>query len=284
MRLFFKVLVLILCCWGTARFCKLQTGSFTIARISSQLQYHPEWEVPALSENDEQEIKKALSQPYYFFSKGAQSFVFASEDGTAVIKFFRHHHLSAPSWVRFLPLAWARHSIHKKNSKLSKDFTSYKLAYEVLREESGLLYLHLNKTSHLNLTLDLVDNLGIHHPLPLDQYEFVVQKRATLVYSALETWIQKGEFEEAKKALTSLVKLLTVRSQKGIFDKDPDLNTNFGFIGTQSLQIDIGRFKRKPPAVDQNELIRITDNLHQWLMHRAPELDRHLKEELLNEV
>jgi hypothetical protein len=258
MKWVLRLLIFVLCFYGTARFCKKQTGSFTIARISSDLPYHPEWDVkPA----NEEEIKKLLSQPYRFLGKGAQSFVFASEDGTAVIKFFRHHHL-------------------KKNSKLAKDFGSYKLAYDQLRNETGLLYLHLNKTSHLNQTLDLIDKIGIHHPIELDRYEFLVQKRAALSYVALQQWIDEGKISEAKEALTSLVQLLAKRALKGIHDKDPDLNTNFGFIGLESIQFDIGRFKLRQTPHDPQELIRITDNLHQFLMQRAPELDEHLKKEL----
>lgn len=249
-----------------------------MARITSNLSFHPEWEVSSLL--DREELKSIVSQPYHFLGKGAQSFVFASEDGKTVIKFFRHHHLSVPFWYRWIPFQWAQESIRKKESKLSKDFASYKIAYEVLRKEAGLLYLHLNKTSHLHLTLDLVDNLGIHHPLPLDDYEFVIQRRATLAYTALQEWIDAGRIEEAKSGLTALVQLLAYRSQQGIYDKDPDLNTNFGFIQTQPIQIDIGRFKHRSLPQDSNELFRITDNLHQWLMQRAPELDEHLSQEL----
>lgn len=272
------IFILSLALWSMARFCKAQTGSFTIARITSDLSFHPEWETSSYL--TEEELRQIVSQPFHFLGKGAQSFVFASEDGKTVIKFFRHHHLSAPSWYQWLPFKWAEESIRKKQSKLSKDFASYKLAYQELREETGLLYLHLNKTSHLHLTLDLVDKIGIHHPLPLDDYEFVIQKRATLAYTALQTWIDRGQMHEAKEALTSLVKLLADRSRKGIYDKDPDLNTNFGFIGTQPIQIDIGRFKHRITPSDPTELFRITDNLHQWLMQRVPELDSHLKSEL----
>ncbi|MGH2612730.1 MAG: hypothetical protein ACRDFB_06730 [Rhabdochlamydiaceae bacterium] len=253
-----RLLILTLCFYGTARFCKKQTGSFTIARISSSLSFHPEWKIEP---SNEEQIRQILSQPYRFLGKGAQSFVFASDDGNTVIKFFRHHHL-------------------KKKSKLAKDFGSYKLAYEKLRTETGLLYLHLNKTTHLNQTLDLIDKLGIHHPIDLDKYEFLVQKRARLAYPALEQWMSEGKIAEAKEALTALVHLLAARSNKGIHDKDPDLNTNFGFIGTTPIQFDIGRFKLRETPADRNELVRITDNLHQWLMQRAPELDEHLKQEL----
>ena len=229
-----------------------------MTRIQSNLSYHPEWDVPQTNEN---EIKAILSQPYYYLGRGVQSFVFVAQDGKTVIKFFRHHRL-------------------RTDAKVAKDFGSYLLAYNRLREETGLLYLHLNKTNHLKQTLEIVDKLGIHHPIDLDKYEFIVQRKATLTYPAFDEWITEGKTDEAKEALTSLVHLLKTRAERGIFDKDPDLNTNFGFIGTMAVQIDVGRYRVKEIPFDRNELIRITDHLHQWLMERSPVLDEHLKAEL----
>lgn len=250
-----KLCLFAACAYGAAKFCKKQTGGFTIARISSNLVFHPEWEIDA---SDEERVKKILSQPYRFLGKGAQSFAFASEDGEYVIKFFRQDHL-------------------KKNSKLAKDFASYKLAYEKLRDETGLLYLHLNKTTHLNQTLDLIDKISIHHSINLDEYEFLVQKRAVPVYEAMKQWIDQGKISDAKVALDALFQLLKTRSNRGIYDKDPDLNTNFGFIGTTPIQFDIGRFKPRQTPPDPSEIIRITDNLQQWLRFKNTELDTHIR-------
>jgi hypothetical protein len=261
---------------AVTRFCKRQTGSFTLARISSSLSYRPEWETDAPSP----ELKSVLNQPYTYLAKGAQAFVFASEDGKYVIKFFRHHHMSAPFWLRAMPFEWAQDHRLKKEAKLAKDFGSYKLAYDRFKSQTGLVFLHLNKTSDLHITLDLVDKLGIHHSLALDQYEFLVQQRAQLVFPALEEMMKKGQEDEARSALSNLVHLLQERMRNGIVDKDPDLNTNFGFIGTQPVQIDFGRYKPKTPFFDKPEIVRITDNLHQWLMSRYPELDAHLRQEL----
>jgi hypothetical protein len=268
------LLLFILSFYGVAKFCKLQTGSFTISRITSSLSFHPEWETPLEADLD------ILCQPYTYLAKGAQAFVFASQDGKYVIKFFRHHHMSAPFWIKALPFEQARRHVAKKEAKLQKDFASYKLAYDRFREETGLIFLHLNKTDHLKLKLDLVDKLGIHHPIDLDQYEFLVQRRADLLYPALEALSE----EQAKIALTNLVMLLKTRMEKGIFDKDPDLNTNFGLIGTTPIQIDFGRYKKAASLVDKDEIVRITDNLHQWLMARAPKLDEWLKQEIDNQL
>ena len=271
-----KIVALILCLWGTARFCKKQTAGFTVTRISSDLPFHPEWEVE--EQLSQEELTNLLSQPYHFLGKGAQAFAFASEDGKAVIKFFKHHRLSPAPWLKAVP--FATRSSDKKNSKLIKDFTSYRLAYEKLREETGLLYLHLNTASKLGIVLDLVDRLGIHHPVPLDRYTFLVQRRAEDSYETVRAWVEKGQMDAAKRGITSLVQLLKTRNARGIYDKDPDINTNFGFVGEAAIQIDVGRFRMRNGPADPGEYARITDNLHQHLMALSPELDKHLQEEL----
>jgi hypothetical protein len=275
MKWILKITFFLVCFFVTARFCKAQTGRFTVLRITSKLTYQPEWETAALSPQEEQQIKKILDQPYSYLSKGVQSFVFASKDGQYVIKFFRHDHLVAPFWL-------TPSKKLKKQYRLHKDFLSYKIAYENLQKETGLVFLHLNKTKHLNQTLDLIDKLNIHHPIPLDGYEFLIQKRACLLYTALDHMIEENRVGEAKETLSKLVQLLAARAQKGISDKDPDLNTNFGVIGTEPIQIDVGRFRKAAPKLDKSQIIRITDNLHQHLMVRCPELDQHLKTQIEN--
>ena len=92
--------------------------------------------------------------------------------------------------------------------------------------------------------------------------------------------IEENQVEEAKATLSKLVQLLAYRAQQGVFDKDPDLNTNFGVIGTDPIQIDVGRFRKGPARLDKNEIIRITDHLHQHLMVKCPVLDQHLKTQI----
>lgn len=269
------------------RFCHQQTDGFSRYKISSNLTFQPEWETPRLSLREQESLSKILNQPYRYLAKGAQSYVFLSDDGKYVLKFFRIYHLQPPFWVTHLRWPWFLQSykmdkILKKLDELHKDFASYKIAHDELKEETGIVYLHLNKTDYLKQTLTFYDKIGIKHQVALDQMEFLVQKRAELVYPALAKMVESEGLENAKEALSQLVSLLCLRCQKGIHDKDPDLNTNFGFIGHTPLQIDVGRFRiengnLQEQMVDRNEIIRITDNLNQWLRSRYPELSGHLE-------
>jgi hypothetical protein len=270
------------------RFCHQQTDGFSRYKISSELPFRAEWETPPLSDAEKSELKKILNQPFDYLAKGAQSYVFLSRDGRYVLKFFRIYHLQPPLWVTHLKWPsfiehYRQQKIAKKDQELHRDFASYKIAYDALREETGIIFLHLNKTKELHQSLTFYDKIGIKHEVDLDQMEFLVQKRAELVYPALEQMMATEGVEGAKEALSQLVSLLSLRCSKGIRDKDPDLNTNFGFIGHQPLQIDVGRFRLEeekpgPQSVDRNEIIRITDHLNQWLKRNYPELSQHLEQ------
>ncbi len=273
MKYILKIFLFVICFVITAQFCKEQTGRFTILRITSKLTPQPQWETGPLSPEEKSRIKEILSQPYSYLDKGVQSFVFASEDGQYVIKFFRHDHLDSPFWL-------TSNQKVKKHAQLCKEFLSYKLAFDNLREQTGLVFVHLNKTKDLHHTLDLVDKLGIHHPLPLDNYEFLIQKRASLLYTALNQMIEENKLSDAKETLSNLVKLLSHVAKVGIADKDPDLLTNFGVIGTEPIQIDVGRFSPRDPKLDKDEIVRITDRLNEHLMTRCPELQEHLKTQI----
>ena len=174
-----------------------------------------------------------------------------------------------------------------KEAKRLKDFTSYKMAYQEMQEESGLLYIHLNKTDKLlNQKTLIVDKIGIAHTLDLDKMEFMVQKKATLFYQTLERWLAAGEREKVKQGVEQLLELFSKRRALKIYDKDPDLKSNFGFIGDRPIQFDMGRFKRgesnpKKNESFQDEMIRLTDELKVWLKKRDPALAKELEEKVL---
>lgn len=267
------------------KFCYRQTDGFALCKIVSDLSPKAEWAVPPLPPEEQKAILHLLDQPFHYLARGAQSFVFVSEDGQTVIKFFRIHRLRPPQWLNLLQLPFSLQPMKlgkllRKQAELATDFQSYVIAYQEMKEETGLLYLHLNKTTDLHQKITIHDRLNIAYELDLDQTEFLVQKRATLVYPYIEALIQKGQLEAAQNSITNLVQLLHDRYKKGIFDKDPDLNTNFGFIDQCALQIDIGRFRNADSREDSDEILRITDNFRQWLDKRSPQLSSHLLQEI----
>ena len=265
-------------------FCQKQTDGFALSKIQSNLKPQTEWETVCPNH-----LSSIAGQPFYYLGHGAQTFAFVSKDDRYVLKFYRHHRTGHPlkACAFFLPYPWKNRlaqTLEKRLLKRLKDFSSYKLAYDKLQNETGLLCLHLNKTTTLNQKVTLYDKIGVQHVIDLDQMEFILQEKASLLYPTLEKWISCQEIETAKQGLSQLISLLRTRCQRGIFDKDADLKTNFGFIDNTPIQFDIGRFKPDPsradPEVYREDLFRITDKLCQWLETRAPELVTYIQTEI----
>ena len=255
-------------------FCQRQTDGFSIARIRSDLEPRSEWETPSSAD-----FADILNQPFRYLGKGVQTFAFASADGRYVLKFYRHHRAGHPLSF-FSPISpRLKMTLAKRQNKRLKDFSSYKLGYDHLKEETGLIFIHLNRGDfHQKVTL--YDKIGIKHILDLNEMEFLLQQRAQPFYTALERWIDDGQLEEAKEGITGLLSLLQSRCLKGISDKDPDLQTNFGFINQRPIQFDVGRFKLDSSIDTEAELIRITAKLKDWLDQKSPHLSQHLQKEL----
>ncbi len=279
----------------SSQFCNAQTDGFSIARIHSDLPYETQWEASALSAEETTALDEALSQPFHYLGCGGQCFAFASEDDQYVIKFFKHrirkpftyfYHANLP---RILDEVRER-KYYKAVFKLNRDFNSYKMAYENLRAESGLIYIHLNKhekTTPLcigNKQLEVIDKLGIRHAIELDGIEFVVQKKATLAYDRIAALMQKSDLTGARESMRSIIHAIAERCKKGIFDEDPKIHRNLGFVGTEPIFIDVGRFimdpSRKKPEVYCKDIRYITKRLHHDLEDNYPLLVPILEEEI----
>ncbi|NGX39055.1 MAG: hypothetical protein KR126chlam1_00375 [Chlamydiae bacterium] len=282
MKLLVKLLLLALVIYYVPKFCHKQTDGFMIGKIHSHLPFDPRWEV---EDSEEVNLSNLFSQPFTYLASGGQCYAFVSADEKYVVKFFKHHLRRLPFLVKHLPLPSSlaekrADQLARRKKKLLRDFRSYKLAYEELKEETGLIFVHLNSTKDLNCSAVLIDKLGIRHTVNLDQVEFILQKKGTLALSYLDDLIHKGELEKAKEGVESLVNLVLSRCQKGIFDEDAKIHRNFGFVDGQAMLIDVGRLKpdprRKDKSVQRADLEKIVAPLRAHLHSLLPELALHL--------
>ncbi len=273
-----------------ARFCLKHTDRFSIAGIISDRPFDPAWEARPLKEEERIEILKALDQPYTYFGSGGQSFIFTSADQRYVLKFFKQHFFNVPLWVAYFPIPWVlnRYSAKKteqRGDKLKRDFNSYKMAFEELAEETGVLFVHLNKTNDLKKTVAITDKLGIEHILNLDAMEFVMQRKGVLAYDKISAHLAKGEVKEAKEAVRQILHLIVNRCKKGFHDRDANICTNCGFIEGKAVEIDVGHLVRdermKIPEIYWQELLRISEPFRGWIGAEHPLLLPCLDEELL---
>lgn len=267
-----KILSFVLVIYGVFYFCDKATDGFSIGRISSSFSFHPEWETTPPTEETLQQAKKALDQPFHYLGRGGQCFVFESEDGQYVIKFFKYN--------RILPIS----PNTKRKMKKMRDFSSCKLAFEKLKDETEVIFLHLNKTKNLQKKLKITDKLHISHTIDLDNYEFIVQRKAILLHPYIEKLMKNHDIEGAKKAIEAVLNLLICRCKKGIYDEDPGLHKNIGFLKDKAVFIDVGRFKADPqrasPEVYNKDLVIITERFSQWLSTDYPELSSYLESKL----
>lgn len=227
--------------------------TFSLSRISSDLSYHPEWEVQSPTHN----IDHIFSQEFHYLASGSQSYAFESADGKYVIKFFKMRHLTPHLSDHLRPGA-----IERRQRNLEQIFTAHKLCYDHMREETGLIFLHLNPTHHLHRTLTISDRLHRRHRVDLDRYAFLVQEKAELIFTRMEKLRSKGDIQgifQAKEAICSLVKS---RIAKGFADQDKAVSHNYGFVGDRPVQVDIGRLFQ---GTKEGEYERICARLERWM-------------------
>lgn len=283
------ILVFILC----ERFCHHKTQGFRTHKIHSNLSFNPDWEVAPLSENEMEKVSNALNQPYIFLGSGAQCYAFSSQDNQYVLKVFKHHHSRQNFWKKEIPLPKIlkplhRHLINHNHKPLERIFYSCKLAFELLKEETGLVYLHLNKTHFFNKPLTLVDPIGIAHSIDLDKVEFILQYKGTMAYPTILSLIKKKDQTGAKQHLEALLDVIVARCKAGIADKDPIIKRNFAFVGQKAIIIDTGCFSYDPylknPFLQNRLLFLETMKCRRWVSKKAPELLSFFEEKILEKI
>lgn len=289
---FFKVCFLTAALLFITRFSQQQTDNFTLLGILPNHPYDSNYETTPLDVEEKKTLFHALDQSYTYLRKGGQAYAFISEDGNYVIKFFKQRLYQTSTLLNFLPLPkFLYHYRYKHNfkrkDKLRRDFFSYKIAFEELKEETGILYAHLNPTDHLKKTLEIVDKIGIHHSLDLDQIDFIVQKQADSPYWAIDQMIRQGHMQQAKIAIGHILDLISSRAKKGFYDRDPDIETNCGLLQNRAIKIDVGSFVRNPMMETKKghneEILRVTAPFEKWIQDFHPELMLPFKQQL-NEV
>jgi len=281
MRLLRFILLLSIACYALfyVSTYRLADG-FSISKITSTLPYCPSWEVSSPSQES---VRKILSQKFTYLRKGSQCYVFESSDGEYVLKFFRQnryrlpaiaYHLTLPSFLSEIQ----NQRILEKNQKLNALFQSCKIAFEELKEDAGLVYLHLNKTSHLKQPILVYDKLKRPTFIESDHYAFLIQKKGELIYPYLTRLLKEGKEEEAKAALSDLGALLQRRLWQGIHDSDAEIDKNAGFLDGRAIYLDVGQFSKEDRLLDPiEETLKIALRLRPWLEVRSPELAEHLE-------
>jgi hypothetical protein len=230
-----------------------------------------------------------VQQKFHYLAKGCHTYAFLSEDGQYVLKFHRYaSHMRQFPWLNH-PLSYQlcsrRKKIREHNlQKLHENMQSYKESYQNLKEETGLIFLHINRTTHLRRTVTIVDATQAEYSIPLDAVTFQLQHRAHLIFETLDTLLLEENIGEAKQVISNIIRLIVSCSQKGYVNEDPVLRKNYGLLKDRAIHIDVGDLVKNDAATSRENYIRIvqevTRRLRERLELKSPELLRHYQQEI----
>ena len=272
--------------YGAGRVYYAVTGGFSIGNITFALPYDDRWVTKPLSTEEQSNINQILSQKFHFLGKGCQSYVFESDDGQYVIKFFKYQHFRPRAWIdlfTFIPSVeeYRQNKMVEKRELLERLFTSLKIAYEYLQEDTGVVYIHLNKSRNLNKEVVIYDKMKLKHRLNIDDYEFVIQRKAKMLGKEIDQLMTEKRQNEAEIIIDKLLALILKEYSNGYADNDHALMQNTGILDGRPVHIDVGQFVRnnqvKQPGLYKQELFNKTWRFHDWLKRHHPALANYLE-------
>lgn len=275
MRYLFLVLIAILGLYWL--FVWLDDG-FQIDLIAPRFAYRETIELPQ-GPLTLDEVRHTLDQPFYYLGRGAQFYVFLSEDGEHVLKIVKQKHLRAPWWKRgFFYLTGHSRPWKERTQKL---LYSLRLATNELPEQSLVSYLHFKPTTTLKTTTVIHDKLGFSYALDMDQQEFMLQKRAHNLLKQFDEWVEKKDFSTIQLFGKRLMTLILLLREKGIDNSDLQSESNIGVLNEKPVFIDIGSFEYAPHPMPEKLVQKIFHPLVEKLS-RFPE-EKKLLENIYNQ-
>ncbi len=272
-----------------AQFCHKMTAGFTISKIISK----PRLEKERLAQIPDEELLQAahlLDQPFYFYAKGGQCFIFIGADGKTIIKFFKQHHMRFWNWLSRVSFPFSLDFFRVKLLEKHRHqtypylFQSCKTAYEKFKEQTGLVYVQFSSNPLIQQPLVIYDKLGIAHTIELSHTDFVIQKKAAPVRKTFKKLIKQNNLELCRQYIDSMLDLMREQCRQGIADRDFNVRTNFGLIENQVIEIDIGSYHDNPSLKDfqpsKEELIKQTEKFKKWLERHHEGLAKYFSEKI----
>jgi len=224
------------------------------------------------------DLTEIAQQPFHYLGHGAQAVAFASEDGRWVLKFFLQQNLHGKK--RFpipKPTHWIpshrkkRHEERKATYRkaLFKAMQHYTVAFEKLKDKTGLVSMHLTASDGDLPCVQLFDQTGKEYSVDLNRASFVLQKKALLVPEKLAQLSN----EEKTQALRSLEDFFAQRAREGFIDVERSfmIEANYGFLGNTPIQLDVGNIEylEEIKTSPQKEIARMHSLLRNWASQKG---------------
>jgi hypothetical protein len=228
---FLKPLLLLLAVFLIIKAHYRLTDGFKISKITPSPQMY--WEYTDVEKETDPKVKALLLQTFHYLGRGQQCYAFESADGKYVLKCVRLHKYRIPLVDRFLP-----NPSVEKHRKMSWDRTikSFSLAFDKLKEETGLVYIHSKPTSDLP-QITIFDKIGQKTVVDSNFLIFVLQKKVKPIAQDLQCWKDPEVF---KMFLRGYLNTVSKRISKGIKNKNRNVIKNLGLSQEGVIEFDIG--------------------------------------------
>lgn len=213
------------------------------------------------------------SKKFTYLGQGLQSVAFENEDKTIVLKFFIKNKIRSKSHQLKASLNFFSDKSKKqdkKKAKLKKLIQNYAMYFDKLQEHSSVLAIQSGHFLKEPLIVELIDQDLKAEKIDLNQYAFVIQKKADLFLDK----IQSQQSLEDKKAYVRLMKeFLKKRATNGFTDikRTMSMEKNYGFIGDLPVQFDIGNviIKNEIKQAPKQEIEEISALFDLFLIHNG---------------
>lgn len=273
-------LAVLLLLYGAMRLYFAATDDFRLSNITYNMPYQKEWEVVTANTDQASHFNQILNQQFSYLGKGAQSYAFASDDGKYVIKFFKFKHLR-PSWFHaLLPSVgflkdFKEKQAARKHRKLYGVFQGYKTAYEMHKNESGLLFIQLNIIDNLPRSVVVRDKIGLKRTIALENIPFILQYKGETLRVILRGLLDKNDVSGAEERLGMIFDLYASEYQKGIYDHDHGVMYNTGFIDEHPFHLDVGKLVKDESMRNSerahSDLLQVAAKMKIWIKHFYPQ-------------
>ncbi len=242
--------------------------------------YRQDWDVPSMTMEQRKNFDEILKQKFHYIGKGAQSYAFKSADDRYVLKFFKFKHLKPSLFIDLLPSigvfkVYKDKQIERKRRLLNSVFDGYRLAYEVHGPETGLIYIHLNKSNNLHTTAHVKDKMGLEKNIDLDEIPFILQEKVKTTRMVMVDLMNQGNVALAEQRIKQIFDLYLLEYSKGIYDRDHGVMHNTGFVDDKPIHLDVGKLTKdermKEKKYHKPDLLLIVNKFNVWFQANYPQ-------------
>lgn len=233
-----------------------------------------------ISPDEEARFTPIFTQPFHYLDRGRQSYVFLSQNGQYILKFFDTRCLHSGSYPLLAPVSKKRCA-----KKLERLVEGYRTAWRYDRFYTGLIYAQFAPNPLNPFKVIAYDRFGFKHEIDLAKVPFVLQERAVPTREVITDLLNKGDVNGAIKRLQTLKRMYIAEYAKGIADLDRNMMYNTGFVGNRPVRFDAGRLfldkEMADPAHHQEELDKVfVGRVGEWLDRHFPRYKQEIIDSL----